>query len=173
MWVVKLGGSVSRDALLPQWLALLADAGPGVVVPGGGGFADCARAAQSHWRLPDLAGHNMAVLGMAQTAVLLQALCPALQCADDEHALRRVLHAGGTALWLAERVGADRLLLVKSCAIDPAFTLAQWGEAGVVDAEFAARAGAAGLPVTLLHKGELARARALLAPSPAGGRGRG
>ena len=42
MQVVKLGGSLLRDPLLPAWLERLAtrDAGQTVIVPGGGPFAD-------------------------------------------------------------------------------------------------------------------------------------
>ena len=190
MWVVKLGGSLNQDASLPQWLDLLAELGGGrvIVVPGGGAFADQVRDAQSQWQFDDLAAHNMAVLGMAQTALMLQGLCPALQAAAGEQPLRRVLQGGQTALWLpldllrsrpdeltnwgvssdslalwlAQRLHAERLLVVKSCAIDGRRSLAQLGETGVLDAEFAQRARQAAFPIDLLHKGELARARALL-----------
>ncbi|MGE0671827.1 MAG: aspartate kinase [Methylibium sp.] len=190
MWVVKLGGSLNQDASLPQWLDLLAELGGGrvIVVPGGGAFADQVRDAQSHWQFDDLVAHNMAVLGMAQTALMLQGLCPALQAAAGEQPLRRVLKGGQTALWLpldllrsrpdeltnwgvsadslalwlAQRLHAERLVVVKSCAIDARRSLAQLGEAGVLDAEFAQRARHAAFPIDLLHKGELARARALL-----------
>ncbi|MDP1792037.1 MAG: aspartate kinase [Methylibium sp.] len=190
MWVVKLGGSLNQDASLPQWLDLLAELGGGrvIVVPGGGAFADQVRDAQSQWQFDDLAAHNMAVLGMAQTALMLQGLCPALQAAAGEQPLRRVLQGGQTALWLpldllrsrpdeltnwgvssdslalwlAQRLHAERLLVVKSCAIDARRSLTQLGETGVLDAEFAQRARQAAFPIDLLHKGELARARALL-----------
>ena len=197
MWVVKLGGSLERDALLPRWLELLAELGGGrvVIVPGGGGFADQARAAQTWWRLDDLPAHNMAVLGMAQSAAMMQGLCPALQTATGDEQIRNVLRRGRTALWLplellreqrdelthwgvtsdslalwlAGRLRAGRLLLVKSCAIDPALSLRELGEAGVVDAEFAARAASTGVPVEMLHRTELGRARGLLrSAEPAG-----
>lgn len=190
MWVVKLGGSLSRDPSLRDWVDLLAELGGGrvIVVPGGGAFADQAREAQAHWRVDDLAGHNMAVLGMAQTAMLMQGLNPALQPASDESQIRQALHRGqpalwvpldllrrqagelthwgvsadSLALWLAQRVHAERLIVVKSCAIDPAASLQQLGEAGVLDAEFAARARGAAFPIEVLHKGELTRARSRL-----------
>lgn len=190
MWVVKLGGSLSRDATLPRWLDLLAELGGGrvIVVPGGGGFADQAREVQAHWRLGDLAAHNMAVLGMAQTALMLRGLCPRLQAVAGEQPLRQVLlggqvalwlpldllrnqsdeltHWGVTsdslALWLAQRLHAERLLVVKSCPLEPPFSLAQLSASGVLDAEFAARARDAAFPIELLHKDELARARELL-----------
>lgn len=190
MWVVKLGGSLSRDLALRPWLALLSELGGGrvVVVPGGGAFADQAREAQAWWRVDDLAGHNMAVLGMAQTAMLMQGIDPALQPASDELEIRQALHRGqpalwvpldllrrqagelthwgvssdSLALWLAQRLHAERLIVVKSCAIDPAATLEQLGADGVLDAEFAQRARGAAFPIEVLHKTELARARARL-----------
>jgi aspartokinase-like uncharacterized kinase len=193
MQIVKLGGSLSRESPLPRWLEMLAEVGGGrvIVVPGGGGFADQAREAQAWWLLDDLAGHNMAVLGMAQTALMMQALCPALQLAADEGQLLDVLRRGQTALWLpldllrtqpdelthwgvssdslalwlASRLHAERLLLVKACAIDASRSLAQLGEAGVVDSDFAQRARSAAFAIDLLGQTEIARARRLLASS--------
>ena len=190
MWIVKLGGSLERDALLPRWLELLAElgGGRGVIVPGGGGFADQARAAQAWWQLDDLPAHNMAVLGMAQSAAMMQGLCPALQSASGDEQIRNVLRRGRTALWLplellrdqrdelthwgvtsdslalwlAARLRAERLLVVKSCAIEPRLSLHELGAAGVVDAEFASRAASTGVPVEMLHRTELGRARVLL-----------
>ncbi len=88
MRVVKLGGSLLRDPLLPAWLDRIAGAGRCAVVPGGGAFADAARAAQAHWRVDDVAAHNMAVLGMAQFAHLLHGLAPRLALADSTDGLR-------------------------------------------------------------------------------------
>lgn len=190
MWVVKLGGSLGRDPLLPRWLELLAELGGGrvIVVPGGGSFADQAREAQAWWSIDDVAAHNIAVLGMAQMASLMKGLCPALEIARSEGALRGVLQRGRSALWLpidvlrehadeltswsvtsdslalwlAQRLHAERLVIVKSCAIDRRASLAQLGEAGVLDAGFAGRARDAGLPIELLRKEELGRARHML-----------
>ena len=183
MWVVKIGGSLHRDALLPQWLQLLAQLGGGRVtlVCGGGPFAHAVRQAQWHWRFNDEAAHNMALLAMAQTAYQLHALNPALQLTSREADIRRVLRAGRTALWLplelpraqaaddanrslssdsvawhlARRLNAERLVLVKSDAIDPAL-----GEAG--DSGFAALSQDAAFPIDVLHKNHLARMRSLL-----------
>lgn len=190
MWVVKIGGSLNRDPLLPQWLELLGTLGRGrvVLVPGGGGFADEAREAQRHWSFDDVAAHNMAVLGMAQTAMMLRGLAPALQPALREADIRRVLRQGGTALWLplqllreqpdeltswdvssdslalwlARRLNAERLVVVKSCELEPGRPLAALGEAGVLDGRFAAMAADAAFPIELLHRAELDRMQALL-----------
>jgi aspartokinase-like uncharacterized kinase len=125
---------------------------------------------------------------MAQSALLMQGLCPRLQTAGGEAQIRKVLQRGCTALWmpldllrqqpdelthwgvsadslalwLARRLHAERLIVVKSCAIDASRSLAQLGEDGVLDSEFAGRARDAAFPIELLNRNELARARALL-----------
>lgn len=190
MWIVKIGGSLCTDPLLPQWLDLLASLGGGrvAIVCGGGGFADEVRRAQALWAFNDLAAHNMAVLAMAQTAYQMQALKPELQLAARQTDIRRVLRRGRTALWLpfelqreqldaqtnwdttsdtialelARKLNAERLVMVKSCSIDPTLTLAQLGLAGVLDQRFAALSGDTGFPIDVMHKAELPRMRALL-----------
>jgi aspartokinase-like uncharacterized kinase len=196
MWVVKLGGSLNRDALLPQWLELLCTLGRGrvTVVPGGGGFADQAREAQAHWRFDDVAAHNMAVLAMAQTAMLLRALCPNLQPAARDAEIHRHLRQGRTALWLplellreradeltswevssdslalwlARRLNAERLIVVKSCAIDGAHSWQQNAAAGVLDARFSSWAEGAAFPIDLVQREEIERVRLLLMGEPGG-----
>ena len=190
MWVVKLGGSLLSDALLPAWLDLLVQLGGGrvIIVCGGGAFADEVRRAQTHWRVDDLPAHNMALLAMAQTAYLVQGLNPKLKLAAKLADIRQVLHGGHTALWLpldvlrheasadtnwdvtsdslalelAQQLNAERLVLVKACAIDPAASLSELGEAGIVDRRFARWAGTAALPIDLMQQTELGRMRALM-----------
>ncbi len=190
MWVVKIGGSLNRNPRLPAWLDLLADCGGGrvIVVCGGGSFADEVRRAQAHWQFGDLSAHNMAVLAMAQTAYLLHALNPALQLARSKADIRRVLHRGQTALWLpfemqrdradahtnwevsadsisldlARRLNAERLVVVKSCAVDPNSSLAQLAEAGIVDRRFGALSEGSAFPIEIVDHEQLGRVRAQL-----------
>ncbi|HET7794810.1 MAG TPA: aspartate kinase [Rhizobacter sp.] len=190
MWVVKLGGSLCNDPVLPQWLDLLAQLGGGRVtlVGGGGSFADEVRRVQLQWQFHDLAAHNMAVLAMAQTAYQLNGINPALQLASSRSDIQRVLHKGQTALWLpfelqreqpdahtnwdvtsdslaldlARRLNAERMVVVKSCHIEPGSTLAGLSEAGIVDKRFASLADGAAFPIEILHKDELETMRALL-----------
>jgi aspartokinase-like uncharacterized kinase len=190
MWVVKLGGSLTGDPLLAQWLSLLAQLGGGrvTVVCGGGRFADEVRHAQALWQFDDTAAHNMAVLAMAQTAYMAQSLNPQLQLASSEAEIRRVLHGGHTAVWLpmewiraqadalanwdltadsmavhlARQLNAERLVMVKSCAIDGAATLAQLSQQGVLDQRFASIAAGAAFPISIVHKSALDSVRALL-----------
>lgn len=177
-------------APLRDWLAMLAEAGAGrvVIVPGGGRFADAVREAQAQWRFDDLAAHNMALLAMAQTAHLLCALHPALQRCDREADIATALRHGRVAVWspldaqrdqadadthwgvtsdslalgLAQRLGAQRLVLVKSCAIDPALTLAQLGERGIVDSAFAVRAAGASCAIDVVHHSAIGVVQAAL-----------
>ena len=190
MWVVKIGGSLCADPLLLDWLELLAQLGGGrvTIVCGGGSLADEVRRLQAHWQFSDLAAHNMAVLAMAQTAYQLQALNPALHLAGRKADIARVLRLGRTAVWLpldlqrdvpdaqtnwqatsdtialdlARALNAERLVLVKSCPIDPTLTLPQLCEAGVLDAPFAARSAGADFPIAVIHKAQLSHMRALL-----------
>jgi 5-(aminomethyl)-3-furanmethanol phosphate kinase len=190
MWVVKLGGSLTGDPLLPQWLALLSQLGGGrvTVVCGGGRFADEVRNAQGLWQFDDTAAHNMAVLAMAQTAYMAQSLCPPLQLASNEAEIRRVLHGGHTAVWLpmewlrthadalanwdvtadsmavhlARQLNAERLVVVKSCAIDSDATLSQLSLEGVLDRRFASIAAGAAFPISIVHKSALDSVRSLL-----------
>ncbi|MDF3838215.1 aspartate kinase [Cupriavidus basilensis] len=190
MHVVKIGGSLGRDPLLRDWLRELAAFGGGrvVVVPGGGGFADAVRESQAQWGFDDLVAHNMAVLAMVQYGLMLQGLCPGLKVAASDDAIRAVLRDGGVAVWtpfgllrkepdalaswdatsdsiaawLANRLGARRLVLVKSCPVEPGMTLAQYADAGVVDRHFCHYTRAAAYPVALLQKDEPQRLRELL-----------
>jgi 5-(aminomethyl)-3-furanmethanol phosphate kinase len=217
MWVVKIGGSLNTDPLLPEWLDLLVQLGGGRVtlVCGGGAFADEVRRAQAHWRFDDLAAHNMAVLAMAQSAYMAWGLNPKLQLATSEAEIRKVLHGGHTALWLpsewlrsqpdrdanwdnsadsialdlARSLNAERMVVVKSCAIEPSVGLqrapraGQWpdpppegvkelgsgpsfleglADAGVLDRRFIGLAQGAAFPIDVIQRAELARMRVLL-----------
>jgi aspartokinase-like uncharacterized kinase len=190
MWVVKIGGSMSRDPVLKEWLVRLCQIGSGrvVIVPGGAAFADQVRAYHTYWRFGDLPAHNMAVLAMAQFGLLMQGLCPELMLAANDEMIRQTLRQARVAVWmpfealrerpdeltrwsvtsdslaawLSGRLNAERLVLVKACEIDPGASIDQQIASGVVDAEFAAFTRAAAYPIDILNKNELARMRELL-----------
>jgi len=194
MWVVKLGGSLTADPALPHWLDLLAQLGGGrvTIVCGGGSLADEVRRAQALWQFNDLAAHNMAVLAMAQTGYQLHAMNPTLQLATRKSEIANVLHKGRAAIWLpfelqrdqpdprtnwgatsdtialdlARDLNAERLVVVKSCAIDPSHTLAQLGATGVLDEGFDGRAQGVAFPIEIMDKSELPRMRSLLLGEP-------
>ena len=138
--VVKLGGSHAGSAHLSRWLGVLAACGGHVVlVPGGGPFADAVRKAQPKMGFDQAAAHHMALLAMEQYGRALVSLRPGLRLAGSIAAIRRVLRDGhvpiwaptamvlraayipaswditsdSLAAWLAGRIGARRLLLIK------------------------------------------------------------
>ena len=99
-----------------------------------------------------------------------------------------MLHGGHTAVWLpmewiraradalsnwdvsadsmaghlARQLNAERLVVVKSCAIDGAATLAQLTQQGVLDQRFASIADGAAFPIHIVHKSALDSMRSLL-----------
>lgn len=178
MHVVKLGGGlIEVPAALREWLGILGGAGRGrvVVVPGGGPFADAVRTAQCKIGFDDRAAHRMAILAMDQYACLLASVGPALVlCASEEH-IRSTLGARGVpvwlpsamtladasiaeswdvtsdslAAWLARRLGASALWLVKRVATsetDPQ----RLSDTCVADRAFAQFCGSAPLRVRVV-----------------------
>ena len=152
--VVKLGGSLERAGLLPPLLAALASVARAghapVVVPGGGRFADAVREACALDHPGPDAAHWAAIHGMDQLAHLLVGWTPGaalVTSAGDATAaaaagrlavlapyawLRREdplphtwdVTGDSIAAWVARRLGAARLVLVKS--VPP-------GQAGAID----------------------------------------
>lgn len=166
-----------------------------VVVPGGGGFADQVRDYQTQWRFNDLVAHNMAVLAMVQYAMMMQGLYPGLSLAVDDDSVRKVLRNAGVALWapfpllreapdemtnwdvtsdsiaawLSNRLNAERLILVKSSplasSMRPGTPIEAYADREIVDPSFMRFTADVPYPVDVLHKGDLATLRELLAPS--------
>jgi 5-(aminomethyl)-3-furanmethanol phosphate kinase len=164
--VVKLGGSYAFSSDLQGWLAAIAsNAGDIVLVPGGGPFADAVRSAQPRMGFDDDAAHHMAMLGMDQYGRALAALNKRFTPAASIAGIRRALRAGnvpvwsptemvlkrndiprswevtsdGLAAWLACRIGARRVLLIKH--VDPPpdpIRIEDLVARGVVDRSFTA-----------------------------------
>lgn len=126
MWVVKLGGSLSEDISLKEWLWSLSEYGGGkvVLVPGGGRFADQVRVLQQHWKINDRIAHCMAILAMHQTGLLFLGLEPRLMLARTEE-IGEVLRQGKTAVWLPEIAELDRAGIPASWAVT-SDSLAAW-----------------------------------------------
>ena len=183
--IVKLGGSLAAAGTLRTWLDVVQTHGGGrcVVVPGGGEFADGVRAAQRRLGFSDRTAHRMALLAMQQYALLLAELAPALRPCEDEAQITAALAAGGIALWLpsrmveadtaiaeswdvtsdslaawlAHRIGARGLVLVKSApAPGPPVSPERLATLGLVDPAFPAYAAKAGIPVAYCGPGEAA-----------------
>ena len=159
--VVKLGGSLVESPHLSAWLAhLSASRGRTILVAGGGPFADAVRMAQRQRPFADKAAHLMAILAMEQFALMLAALEPGLRPAASRAAIEAARREGVTsvwlpsrmtmgapdipeswdvtsdslAVWLALKLGAPRVLLVKSAALPAGnISAAALAEAGIVD----------------------------------------
>jgi dihydroneopterin aldolase len=162
--VIKIGGSCASSLDLRRWCAMVAGCGGrAVVVPGGGPFADAVRAAQPRIGFDDVAAHHMAMLGMEQFGHALASLDRRLVVADSMAALQRALAAGKVAVWLparmamkaadipaswqvtsdslaawlAGKLGASRLLLLKQVELSrqPA-AVSELAAKGIVDPAF-------------------------------------
>lgn len=142
IWVVKIGGSLLGSPELARWLELLVKFSDGkvIIVPGGGLFADAVRKAQSQSNISDTTAHQLAVLAMDQFGLLLAGMNPGLATASSELEIaeRTWQHRGivwlpskmvladdtipqnwqvtsdSLSAWLANKVGAEQLVLVKS-----------------------------------------------------------
>jgi aspartokinase-like uncharacterized kinase len=158
LWVIKLGGSLLGSAALPHWLSLLAKHGNGkvVIVPGGSVFADAVRQAQKMTGVSDVLAHELALLAMDQFGLLLAGMQPGLVTAANEleiaergwqhqtvvwlpgqmvladSAVEQSWRVTSDSLsaWLASKLAADQLLLVKSVDLSPY----QHGQAGLAKA---------------------------------------
>ena len=132
--VVKIGGGVGADALRPlcETVGELAERHPLLVVPGGAGFADAVREADRRFGLRAGIAHRMAILGMEQFGWMLSDLIPrAVRCDELRATPGRAtvllpsalpldalpeswqVTSDSIAAWVADRMGAERLVLVK------------------------------------------------------------
>ena len=145
MIVVKIGGSLYHSRNLPAWLSCItggAESGI-VIVPGGGPFADQVREAARQWNLPQACAHDMAVLGMQQYAHMMLGLNDQLELVDSIEEMMQGKYTNkamvwapypavksasdidkswettsdSLALWLATKLSAKALFLVKSAPV--------------------------------------------------------
>lgn len=165
MWIVKLGGSLLGTPELKHWLEIFSRHGDGkiVIVPGGGIFADAVREAQQRCSSSDAVAHQMAVMAMDQYGVLMAGLNPKLVtaeseleiaergwqhraiiwlpskmvCADDSIPANWQVTSDSLAAWLASKLGAKQLILVKSQRPDAEqISLEKLIKDGIVDDHF-------------------------------------
>ena len=176
--VVKLGGSHAFSEHLAAWVGAIADcAGHVIVVPGGGPFADAVRDAQPRIGFDDAAAHHMALLAMEQYGCALASLNGTFVLADSLAAIqdalemakvpvwmpsRMALAAGdipfswnvtsdSLAAWLAGRVSARQLLLVKHVSFGAATVSSpELIARGIVDQAFPGFLKIAKVPAALL-----------------------
>ena len=163
-WVVKLGGSLQGSPDLRRWLKVIAaTAAPVVIVPGGGPFADAVRLAQKRLKFSDAVAHHMALLAMEQYGCAIAGMEPSLRTEATLPSIRACLQRGevpvwlptkmalgrpdiaeswevtsdSLALWLARRLRARGLLLVKSARLPKGSrTAAELSRRGIIDAAF-------------------------------------
>jgi dihydroneopterin aldolase len=187
--VVKLGGSQAGSPHVEPWLdALAACAGQVVLVPGGGPFADAVRATQAAIGFDDVAAHHMALLAMEQFGRALASLRPGLVLADSSAAIASALERGqvpvwaplnmvarapdvpaswdvtsdSLAAWLAGRLAARRLLLIKHNVVSGPAQTRELADRGVVDAMFPDFLDASGAEAAIVAVSDHAAARAVI-----------
>lgn len=146
MWIVKLGGSLLGSPELPRWLETLVKISDGqvVIVPGGGLFADAVREAQQRTSVSDAIAHELALLAMDQFGLLLAGMNSKLvtasseleiaergwqhRCivwlpskmvlADDSVPKSWQVTSDSLSAWLANKIAAKQLVLVKSKSLE-------------------------------------------------------
>lgn len=165
MIIIKLGGSLTSSGTLINCLNAIEKNYQGqtvVIVPGGGAFADQVRLAQQHWQFDDHTAHAMAILAMQQMALMFKGLKPGFAIARTVASIQNRLNRHQTviwspdiaeldnagipaswditsdslAAWLAHRLSSTELILIKSAAIDGAFSLQQLAEHQIIDKAF-------------------------------------
>jgi aspartokinase-like uncharacterized kinase len=164
-WVIKIGGSLLGSPELERWLTLFAKFSDGqiIIVPGGGLFADAVREAQKLSKISDACAHRLAVLAMDQYGLLLANMNSDLATARNEMELdertwqhrcivwlpSQMVLADDTipkswdvtsdsiAAWLAQKVNAQQLILVKSDKpTESELSLRMMTSTGVLDEAF-------------------------------------
>ncbi|WP_305907592.1 uridylate kinase [Methylomarinum sp. Ch1-1] len=165
MRVIKLGGSLSHSSALTRCMESVNRdyrEHAVVIVPGGGAFADQVRMAQRHWRFDERTAHDMAVLAMQQMARMFKALQPDWRLADSvadiavsaapglatiwSPQISELDRAGiaaswdvtsdSLAAWLAARLPAKELILVKSASIPASVTIEELQAQHIIDPAF-------------------------------------
>ena len=124
--VVKFGGSFAGSTHLRDWIKAFARcAGRIVLVPGGGPFADVVRSTQSDIGFDDRAAHHMALLAMEQYGQALVSLDGMFVAADSTDAIHRALAVGRVPVWMPTRMALDAADLAPSWDVT-SDSLAAW-----------------------------------------------
>ena len=165
MWVIKIGGSLLGSPELERWLEIFVKYSDGniIIVPGGGIFANAVREAQKLTKISDACAHKIAVLAMDQFGLVLANMNPLLataktECEIDERTWQHRaivwlpshmvladdsipqswdVTSDSIAAWLAKKLNATQLVLVKSDKpSENQLCLKQMTADGVVDEAF-------------------------------------
>ncbi|MDW3094949.1 MAG: amino acid kinase [Gammaproteobacteria bacterium] len=158
MIIIKIGGSLYSSSYLKEWCDQLAGIKvPIIIVPGGGPFADQVRDVDNKWHLSDNTAHNMAVMGMQQFGCLLININNKLSPLESSNNLfadkpyvwlpyqdlstecdyprNWQITSDSLAVWLACKMSASHLCLVKSAQID-IYSTDQYISTELVDSYF-------------------------------------
>ncbi|MFO1117130.1 MAG: uridylate kinase [Beijerinckiaceae bacterium] len=184
--VAKIGGGLAGDPSLPHWLeALAAWPGPLVIAPGGGPFAAAVRHAQREMGLNDLVAQKMMLLAQEQFGLALAALRPSPVICASEDELRAAieglriaiwaparmagaatdipatgrLSSDSLSAWLAGKLGAAHLLLVKNFDAAGPVSTEGLSRRDLVDGTFPDFAALARCPISIAGPSALADAR--------------
>src|SRR3990167_6329101 len=160
---------------------MLARQGDGrvVIVPGGGSFADTVREVQRGAAFDDAAAHHMALLAMEQYGLVMKSLQPELVTASSELEIaergwqhRAIVWlpshmvladdaipqnwdvtSDSLAAWLAAKIGAESLMLVKHVDnLSATMPLALLTAAGLLDNAFGQFAAGLSCPIHIVGK---------------------
>jgi 5-(aminomethyl)-3-furanmethanol phosphate kinase len=163
--VIKLGGSFAFSPHLGDWIAAIAScAGRVIIVPGGGPFADVVRTAQAQMGFDDEAAHRMGLQATEQYGCAIKSLNEKLSLVSSPDEMRRDLAdnrvpvwlpmcmtlgasdipqswdvtSDSLAVWLAGKIGAEMLLLIKHIELRPGTVrVGDLAARGIVDRAFA------------------------------------
>jgi len=181
MRVIKLGGSLMSDETsLVQCLTTIEKKYKGkvVIVPGGGIYADLVRTTQQKWKFSDETAHGMAILAMKQLALLLKSIKPDFILAESVDSLQVKLMnkspviwspdiqeinassiktnwevtSDSLAAWLAGKLNAAELILIKSAEIPVGSNIQQSQHNGLVDKAFKSFTKNNAYKITLINK---------------------
>jgi aspartokinase-like uncharacterized kinase len=188
--VIKVGGSLAETGRLASALKMIAEARvPVVIVPGGGPFADSVRVLQHTMRFNDATAHRLAMLAMHQMAEMMIALQKDFLIAETPEEIAEIVLDGAVPVWaplrlmtgdafvpsdwsatsdtlaarLAERLGSERLALLKSVDVEAGVNADELARRGVVDPVFPSIVARAGLSWSIFGPSDEAAFRAVLA----------
>ena len=159
MRVIKLGGSLLETGKMFDCLKQIVKQNEKtIVVCGGGDFADQVRHAQKKYNFDDIAAHEMAILAMQQNAILLQNRQPEFTLESSILNLQNhqfsiwspdiqelntdnikpswEITSDSLAAWLAIKVSAEKLIVVKPEKIEPRDSIENLKDLDIVDEAF-------------------------------------
>jgi 5-(aminomethyl)-3-furanmethanol phosphate kinase len=180
--VFKLGGSLLKTELLITCLEQI-QSYPGIklIVPGGGVFADLVRSQQKQHRFDDSIAHQMALLAMHQTALIIQSLYRGKS--EGIHSLSQPMCKSHVYIWypdihelnhlevpntwsvtsdslsaiVCRQIQADGLIIFKSVIIDSESSFSELTDKGILDEAFVYFTQALKCPIHVIHPKQLSK----------------